>query len=55
MQPFKAHKIEAPTNVVETSIQELRDMYHLMQRMRRMEIAGDMMYKAKLIKGFCHL
>ncbi|KAG1679790.1 hypothetical protein FOA52_012701 [Chlamydomonas sp. UWO 241] len=55
VQEFKAHKIEPPSNVVETSLTELREMYTLMVRMRRMEIAGDMMYKAKLIKGFCHL
>lgn len=55
VQPFKHHIIEPPSNVVTTSVKELREMYHLMVRMRRMEIAGDMMYKAKLIKGFCHL
>lgn len=55
VQPFKHHKIEPPSNVVETSVAELHEMYLLMVRMRRMEIAGDMMYKAKLIKGFCHL
>ncbi|KAI8466541.1 MAG: dehydrogenase E1 component-domain-containing protein [Monoraphidium minutum] len=55
VMPYKAHKIEPPNNVVETSISELTSMYTLMYTMRRMEIAADMMYKAKLIRGFCHL
>jgi hypothetical protein len=55
VQPFKAHKIEPPSNKVETTVAELRSIYHLMYKMRRMEIAADMMYKAKLIRGFCHL
>lgn len=53
--PAKAHRIEAPNNVVETSVDELLYLYELMYKMRRMEIAADMMYKAKLIRGFCHL
>lgn len=53
--PFKAHKIEPPGNQVETSLKELLEMYEIMYKMRRMEIAADMMYKAKLIRGFCHL
>lgn len=53
--PAKAHRIEPPNNVVETSIDELLSLYELMYKMRRMEIAADMMYKAKLIRGFCHL
>jgi pyruvate dehydrogenase E1 component alpha subunit len=40
---------------VETTLQELKEIYHLMYKMRRTEIAADMMYKAKLIRGFCHL
>lgn len=55
MIPAKAHRIEAPNNVVETSVDELLHLYELMYKMRRMEIAADMMYKAKLIRGFCHL
>lgn len=56
--PFKLHKIteaDAPSNKVTTSLKELLSMYELMYKMRRMEIAADMMYKAKLIRGFCHL
>lgn len=52
---YKTHKIDPPKNEVETSLGELLRMYELMYTMRRMEIAADMMYKAKLIRGFCHL
>jgi len=55
VMPVRAHRIDPPSNVVQTTLDELVQLYELMYKMRRMEIAADMMYKAKLIRGFCHL
>ncbi|GIL55002.1 hypothetical protein Vafri_10676 [Volvox africanus] len=55
VMPYKVHRIEAPSNIVETNVPELMSFYKLMYKLRRMEIAADMMYKAKFIRGFCHL
>eukprot|EP00894_Picocystis_sp_ML_P000332 jgi/Pico_ML_1/50849/g1983.t1 len=53
--PFKAHNIEPPTNVVKTNKEELLKFFETMYRMRRMEIASDVLYKGKFVRGFCHL
>ncbi|CAN4112859.1 unnamed protein product [Withania somnifera] len=53
--PFTAHKIDPPSRAVETSPNELMTFFKDMAEMRRMEIAADSLYKAKLIRGFCHL
>ncbi|KAF7850404.1 hypothetical protein BT93_L5537 [Corymbia citriodora subsp. variegata] len=53
--PFTAHNCEAPSRTVETTAQELVGFFRIMALMRRMEIAADSLYKAKLIRGFCHL
>ncbi|CAK7332741.1 unnamed protein product [Dovyalis caffra] len=53
--PFTAHKCDPPSRTVETNPQELLSFFRDMARMRRMEIAADSLYKAKLIRGFCHL
>uniref|UniRef100_A0A9I9D244 Pyruvate dehydrogenase E1 component subunit alpha n=2 Tax=Cucumis melo TaxID=3656 RepID=A0A9I9D244_CUCME len=53
--PFTAHKCEPPSRSVDTSPNELLAFFREMALMRRMEIAADSLYKAKLIRGFCHL
>lgn len=53
--PFTAHRCEAPSRTVETTAQELVGFFRIMALMRRAEIAADSLYKAKLIRGFCHL
>ena len=52
---YKAHHIDPPSPTVTTTKAELMTFFETMYRMRRMEIAADMMYKAKFIRGFCHL
>ncbi|CAN8291805.1 unnamed protein product [Cochlearia groenlandica] len=53
--PFTSHQCDAPSRSVETSSEEILSFFRDMARMRRMEIAADSLYKAKLIRGFCHL
>ncbi|XP_057448388.1 pyruvate dehydrogenase E1 component subunit alpha, mitochondrial [Lotus japonicus] len=53
--PFTAHNCDPPSRSVETSTAELHSFFRQMATMRRMEIAADSLYKAKLIRGFCHL
>jgi len=52
---FRAYKCETPSLEVQVQKGELLKMYKDMQLMRRMEMAADALYKAKLIRGFCHL
>eukprot|EP00887_Chlorella_sp_A99_P003344 scaffold26.g3344.t1 len=55
VNPYKSHNIEPPSNEVTTDKAELLGFFREMYRMRRMEISADMLYKAKQIRGFCHL
>ncbi|SCZ96015.1 BZ3500_MvSof-1268-A1-R1_Chr8-1g09947 [Microbotryum saponariae] len=52
---FKAHLCDIPALEMHVNKTELVDMYRNMVLMRRMEMAADQLYKAKLIRGFCHL
>ncbi|KAL6912160.1 hypothetical protein ACP4OV_000965 [Aristida adscensionis] len=53
--PFTSHLVDPPSRDVTTSPAELLTFFRDMSVMRRMEIAADSLYKAKLIRGFCHL
>jgi pyruvate dehydrogenase E1 component alpha subunit len=52
---FRSYKCDTPELDVSVSKDGLLEMYRQMQTMRRMEMAADALYKAKLIRGFCHL
>ncbi|KAF9957004.1 alpha subunit of pyruvate dehydrogenase [Mortierella alpina] len=52
---FETYKCDAPSLEVKVKKEDLVSMYKSMVAMRRMEMAADGLYKAKLIRGFCHL
>jgi len=55
---FSTHNLEeaeAPNNTVTCSKSELMSYFEMMYKMRRMEITCDNEYKARNIRGFCHL
>lgn len=52
---FEMYNAEAPSLEIDITKKELMDMYTKMTTMRRMEMAADGLYKAKKIRGFCHL
>jgi len=53
---FETHNLDtAPNTTVECTKDELLKMFNLMYTMRRMEITCDNEYKARNIRGFCHL
>ncbi|OLY84730.1 Pyruvate dehydrogenase E1 component subunit alpha, mitochondrial [Smittium mucronatum] len=55
-ESYIGHRIEdLPATDIEMSKTEALDMYYKMQVVRRLEMAADAAYKAKMIRGFCHL
>jgi len=53
---FEIHEFETgPSETAEISKDELVSMFETMYTMRRMEITCDNEYKARNIRGFCHL
>ena len=52
---FESYMLEPPDLSYETSKATFLQMYKDMVIIRRMEMACDALYKAKKIRGFCHL
>uniref|UniRef100_A0A7S2SIJ3 Pyruvate dehydrogenase E1 component subunit alpha n=2 Tax=Mucochytrium quahogii TaxID=96639 RepID=A0A7S2SIJ3_9STRA len=52
---FKGHQIETPAQTAQATKDELMEYHRNMYTLRRMEIAADQEYKARNIRGFCHL
>uniref|UniRef100_A0AAV1T2W9 Pyruvate dehydrogenase E1 component subunit alpha n=1 Tax=Peronospora matthiolae TaxID=2874970 RepID=A0AAV1T2W9_9STRA len=54
--PYVLHRLdEGPAEVAVTNREEMLGYYQMMYTMRRMEITNDNEYKARNIRGFCHL
>jgi pyruvate dehydrogenase E1 component alpha subunit len=52
---FATHNFDVPETRVKTNKSELMRLLREMTTMRRMEITNDTEYKARNIRGFCHL
>ncbi|KAJ5613000.1 hypothetical protein N7510_006194 [Penicillium lagena] len=52
---FETHNFDPPPYSIETTKNQLKQLYYDMAKVRRMELAADQLYKEKKIRGFCHL
>lgn len=54
---YEAHNLEkfSLPKDIEVTTEELLKFYHLLSRMRRLEVSCDGLYKNQEIRGFCHL
>jgi len=52
----ECHRCDGPgSRTVSVTKEEYIEYFVQMQRMRKMEIAADLLYKEQMIRGFCHL
>ena len=55
-QPYKLHKLdESPSTSLTLTREDGLKIYREMATIRRMETVAGNLYKAKAIRGFCHL
>mmetsp|Transcript_7599 Transcript_7599/g.13770 ORF Transcript_7599/g.13770 Transcript_7599/m.13770 type:complete len:397 (-) Transcript_7599:1040-2230(-) len=54
-KPLLGYMIDPPEAVTTATEAVLKSYFREMLRMRRMEIAADVLYKGQFIRGFCHL
>ncbi|KAI5357177.1 Putative dehydrogenase, E1 component, thiamine diphosphate-binding protein [Septoria linicola] len=54
-EAFETYEMDPPEYTLDTTKNELKQMYYDMVAVRRMEMAADRLYKEKKIRGFCHL
>jgi pyruvate dehydrogenase E1 component alpha subunit len=52
---FRSYRTDIPSLDVGVTKENLLEWYKQMATMRRMEQAADALYRAKQIRGFCHL
>jgi pyruvate dehydrogenase E1 component alpha subunit len=53
---FRGHNCsDLPSPHVHVTKDELLAMYRQMHSIRRMELAAEVLYKADLVRGYCHL
>ncbi|KAL3452397.1 dehydrogenase E1 component-domain-containing protein [Aspergillus insuetus] len=52
---FETYQFDPPPYSLETTKKQLKQLYHDMSMIRRMETVADSLYKDRKIRGFCHL
>lgn len=54
-ESYSTYNFDPPPYYVETTKNELKQLFRDMSMIRRMELTADGLYKEKKIRGFCHL
>ncbi|CAD6506468.1 BgTH12-07696 [Blumeria graminis f. sp. triticale] len=54
-ESFETYELDPPSYKLDTTKNELKQMYYDMVSTRRLEMGADRLYKEKKIRGFCHL